>query len=608
MKRNIIFSSLVLLLLLFSGCTDVLDRPQTNDMSDDTFWRNETDLRLFANGYYPNYFVGYNSAWGTDYAPLMGYNFSDDFSTSGVQSNFESNVPSSRGTASEAVAWLSQYAGPNWNFAWVRKTNLFINRLDNVAKPKLTDEAYKHWMGVARFFRGYEYSRLVSVFGDVPYYDQLISETDYDTMYKDRTPRAEVMDKVYDDLLYAFNNIRLNDGVNVLNKYIAAGFISRLMLFEGTWLKYHNGDQARAKKYLEFAVTAGDFVINSGKFSISSDFRSLFGSQDLKGNTEMLMYRVYDATQTTTHHIASYSNGIEGPGAYANLSLAKAFICNDGKPYKLSTVTSADSLNIRNMIKTRDPRFEATFQDMPKVQSATLLYASKFIDRAGINLTGTVPAIYGSNTNTNDAPVMRYSEVLLNWIEAKAELAAMGGTAVSQSDIDVSINKIRNRPLDATAIAKGVKKTAAMSLAALPDDPDRDADVPALIWEIRRERRMEFVYEHSRLLDIKRWGKIQYMSATTHPDNLLGLWINIPKELPSYLVATKKGVLKVKKADGTIVTYDGTNADQMEGFYMVEKGADRLPFDDRVYLAPIGQAQINQYKDKGYTLTQTTGW
>lgn len=608
MKRNIIFSSLVLLLLLFSGCTDVLDRPQTNEMSDDTFWRNETDLRLFANGYYPNYFVGYNSAWGTDYAPLMGYNFSDDFSTSGVQSNFESNVPSSRGTASEAGAWLSQYAGPNWNFAWVRKSNLFINRIENVAKPKLTDEAYKHWMGVARFFRGYEYSRLVSVFGDVPYFDQLFSETDYDIMYKDRTPRAEVMDKVYDDLLFAFNNIRLNDGTNVLNKYIAAGFISRLMLFEGTWLKYHSGDQARAKKYLEFAVTAGDFVINSGKFSISSDFRSLFGSQDLKGNSEMLMYRVYDATQLITHHIASYSNGIEGPGAYANLSLAKAFICNDGKPYKLSTVTSADSLNIKNMIKTRDPRFEATFQDMPKVQSSTLLYASKFIDRAGINLTGTVPPIYGSNTNTNDAPVMRYSEVLLNWIEAKAELAAMGGTAVSQSDIDVSINKIRNRPLDAVAIAKGVKKTAAMSLAALPDDPDRDADVPALIWEIRRERRMEFVYEYSRLLDIKRWGKIQYMSAATHPDNLLGLWINIPKELPSYLVATKKGVLKVKKADGTIVTYDGTNADQMEGFYMVEKGADRLPFDDRVYLAPIGQAQINQYKDKGYTLTQTTGW
>lgn len=70
---------------------------------------------------------------------------------------------------------------------------------------------------------------------------------DYDEMYKDRTPRGEVMDNVYDDLKYAFDNIRLNDGDNVLNKYIAAGFITRIMLFEGTWQKYHKNDAERAK-------------------------------------------------------------------------------------------------------------------------------------------------------------------------------------------------------------------------------------------------------------------------------------------------------------------------------------------------------------------------
>ena len=29
-------------------------------------------------------------------------------------------------------------------------------------------------------------------------------------------------------------------------------------------------------------------------------------------------------------------------------------------------------------------------------------------------------------TNTNDYPVMRLAEVMLNWLEAKAELALMG--------------------------------------------------------------------------------------------------------------------------------------------------------------------------------------
>lgn len=147
-----------------------------------------------------------------------------------------------------------------------------------------------------------------------------------------------------------------------------------------------------------------------------------------------------------------------------------------------------------------------------------------------------------------------------------------------------------------------------MSLAALPGDPDRDPDVSPFLWEIRRERRMEFVFEYSRLLDIKRWKKINYMSATQYPDNLLGLWINVKEELPSLLVNEKVGLLKVKKADGTIISYDGTNDDEMVGFYMIEKGVDRQAFDDRVYLAPVGNAQIDQYKDKGYTLTQTPGW
>ncbi len=604
--------------VILSGCKDnVLDRPQLNDPTDDSYWTNETQLRLFANGFYNNYFTGYNTGWSTAYAPLKFYNFNDDASITGPQSNFESIVPSSRGSFSESQQVLSQYDGPTWNFAWVKKANLFIDRIETVSKPLITNEEYKHWMGVGRFFRGFEYSRLVSVFGDIPYYDTLFDETNFDVMYKDRTPRNEVMDKVYDDFKFALSNVRANDGDQYVNKYVVAGFISRMMLFEGTWQKYHNGDMARAKKFLDFAVEAGNIVIESNKYRISTDFRSLFGSMDLKGNPDVLIYRHYDAALAVTHMIASYSNGIEGQAPAPNLALAKAFICNDGKPYQLSSLANAKELDIKNMILTRDPRFEATFWDKPKPQSATLLYASKFIDRIGttyaegeVNAGKKLPPEYGSNTNTNDYPVMRYSEVLLNWIEAKAELATIGGSGVNQMDLDKSINAIRNRPLDQVAINKGIKKTAPLQLAAIPVDPAKDADVPALLWEIRRERRMEFVFEYSRLLDIKRWKKIDYMSATKNPDLLKGLWINIPKELPSLLDPKnkKEGKLKVMKADGTIVTFDGKNGADMVGFYVIENGKDRNEFGTNVYLSPVGKAQIDAYADKGYKLTQTIGW
>lgn len=75
-----------------------------------------------------------------------------------------------------------------------------------------------------------------------------------------------------------------------------------------------------------------------------------------------------------------------------------------------------------------------------------------------------------------------------------------------------------------------------------------------------------------------------------------------------FLVAPSVRKLNVKKADGTIVTYTGTNGADMVGYYIPENISNRDAFTDRVYLAPIGNNQISEYKDKGYTLTQTPLW
>jgi hypothetical protein len=605
--------SIILLLITFilGSCDDFLDRKPLSEMNDEIYWKNENSLRLFANGFYTNYFVGYNSAFGVEYAPLRGYTFSDDFASNGKQANFEPQAPASRSSTGESISMMTTYAGPIWNFAWVRKSNLFLERIEEMKNGKIDEATYQHWSAVARFFRGYEYSRLVSTYGDVPYYDHVLDETEISEMYKDRDSRTFVMDKVYEDFQYVLENMRLSDGATqYLNRYIAAGFISRFMLFEGTWQKYHLGNNEKAKQYLDLAIQAADIVIASNKWSFGSDFRSLFGSDNLSTNTEVILYRTYDGAIGVTHAIASYSNITESQTPAANLSLVKSFIATDGKPYKLSTVPNVTSFRFDSLWRTRDSRFEATFWDVPRAQSSTLLYADKFIDRIGPTYStgGTYPPQYGSSTNTNDAPVLRLGEVVLNWIEAKAELETMGFGAVTQADLDASINKIRNRPLDAAAIAKLLVKTAPLMLAAVPDDPDRDQTVPPLLWEIRRERRMEFVFEHTRLMDLRRWKKIDYMNGVTNPDILVGAWVNFPAEFPQYLVAAKNNILKVKKKDGTIVTYNGTNGANMIGFYLPENISNRDAFTDRVYLAPIGLNEINLFGAKGFTLTQTPGW
>ena len=610
--KNSISALVLVMLLILPGCSDdVLDRSQLNSPDDENYWTQESNLRLYANEFYTEFFVGYNATWGVDYTPIRGFTFNDDVVSSNVQVLFENSVPNTRGTSTNTVpGWLSEYSGPNLYFGWIRKSNLMLDRMDNKMTGILTPEAYNHWSSVAKFFRALDYCRLVSVFGDVQYYDKLVETSDTEELYKDRTPRNEVMDAVYNDFKTVLATMRATDGAQSLNKYVAAGFISRAMLFEGTWQKYHKGDTERAKKFLEFSAEAAEIVMNSGKYKIDGDFRSLFGSEDLSSNKECILFRHYSAGQTITHHIASYCNLTEGQTYAANLSLVKSFICNDGNVWQNSSVEKANSFSIADLVKTRDPRFEATFWDQPRSQSASLLYTVKFIDRVGPTFAekGNYPAKYSSSTNTNDAPVIRYAEVLLNWIEAKAELATLGGAAVTQADIDKSINSIRNRTLAPEAIAKGVVKTPAMSLTALPNDPSRDADVPALIWEIRRERRMELYYEYSRLLDIKRWKKIDYMNGTTNPDLLKGIWVNIKSEIPTLLTAGRVGKLQVQKADGTVVVYNGSNEDDLVGYYLPEGVKNRDAFTDRVYMAPVGKNQIDLFKSRGFTLTQTTGW
>lgn len=606
---------------LFTSCKDFLDRPVLTKIEDTEgqYWRNENDVRLFGNDFYDNYFVGYNLAFGTAYAPLTGFNFSDDLTKEGTQSNLLGTIPTGSGGSSTATPTQlrAEHPGPNWNFYWVRKANVMLDRVATFAKPNLSEEALLHWEGVGRFFRGYEYSRLVSNFGDVPYFDKEVLPSDMDYMYKARDDRGYVMDKVYEDFTFALSNLRNDDGANYLNRYAAAALISNLMLFEGAWQTYHKLDDARAKKYLEMTVEAAELVMNSGKWNFNADFKSIFASESLANNPEVIFHRVYDDALAVRHAVGSYSNGTEAQSNALNLNLLKSFICNDGLVWENSTVANAANFRLQSLVKTRDPRFEASIMDTVNAPAVgTRVYAYKFASREAITFIGkTYPAAWRSNTNTSDAPVVRLAEVVLNWIEAKQILAEkFGGAALTQADLNKSINAIRNRPLDAAAIAKGVKKTAPLQLAFLPTDLSRDADVSPLMWEIRRERRMEFIFEYARIQDIRRWKKLDYLNYNDNSYKV-GSWVigNIDfrdPAKPGKINPSFSGKLRVMKSDGTIVTFNSASNNDADivGYYYVNNFANRLPVQERNYLAPISIALIQEYSDRGYTLDQTKGW
>ena len=125
------------------SCDDILDRPEKNSPSDQHFWKTEIDLSLYANGFYANYFIGYGQGWSASYSPFRGYGFSDDVASTGTQANFTSSLPSSVFSTSETAVgtYSTEYTCPSMVFSWVRRANIMMDRIENVAKPNITTEA-----------------------------------------------------------------------------------------------------------------------------------------------------------------------------------------------------------------------------------------------------------------------------------------------------------------------------------------------------------------------------------------------------------------------------------------------------------------------------------
>lgn len=584
------------LLIALVGCKKFLDRPPLTVENDETAWVSEDNLRLYANKYYPGFFTGYGTQYSSEAgAAFFGFTFSDDIFIRGTQGNFNRAVPNSG----------------IWSMSDIRSINIMLNRIETKMKGILDESAYNHWMGIGRFFRAMEYADLVTTYGDVPYYDHVPVETDTDDLYKPRTSRNEVMDAVYADLKFAMNNVRTADGDQQVNRYVVAGFTSRVALREGSWQKYYYNNGERANKFFELAQEAGDFIINSGRYDIVTDFRTLFTSNSLAGNKDIILYRHYDAAVNVTHSVATNNNLSESIALGPTTDLIKSFICVDGNAWQNSTVANVSDFSLSNMIKSRDSRLEATFYDKPTMKNtASYWYVNKFIPRnvaAIVEAGGVPPTDFTSQKNQTDYPVFRYAEALLNWIEAKAEMGS-----ATQADLDVSINKIRNRPLAPEAIAKGVTKTAPLQIASLPNDPARDPSVSALLWEIRRERRMEFVFEYSRFQDLKRWKKLEYMNTDTKKDLLSGGWVNFPTEVPGELKPANVGQISVVTKAGDIIVYSGSNGSVMRGFYRPVNTVGRQPYLNQPgvnpYLSPVGRTQMDDYKIRGYILAQTEGW
>lgn len=575
MKKILKYSKIKLSVLALTvagisfSCSDFLDTPPKDIFTDSNFWISENNVKTFT---WLNYdtFLGYGNNTGTtaDFYFHTATNFDD---------NLDMNVFTTFPTTANAT-------NANWNsyYTLIRRCNLMLERIPAVPM----DEAKKnHYLGVAKFFRAYTYFRLVQDFGNVPYTDAYLAQNDAD-VYKPALNRNEVIDNVIKDLEEATTLMLPVDDKNItVNKFTAHALLSRVCVYEGTYKKYNLSQDG--SMYFQKAKTASLAVMNNAAYKLNTDWKSLYNSVELLGNTEVLLAKRY-IRGVLGNSIQSYTNTSTVQSGLSKFA-AESYTTTNGLPIKQVGGNSQylGDNTIVNTFANRDPRFAKAFG------SVDYGYSDKPLNGL-TSITGYIFQLYNNSATTGtevttggqnqiDAPIFTLSEVYLNYAEACAEL----GTATN-ADLNLSINKVRTRAGIAILTTDGSNASVG---GIQINDPQRTSSleqisgvVNPLIWEIRRERRLEFMsWTSLRRADILRWKKGDYLDGVKNPDVLLGA------RIPSLIGTSSK--TKVN-ADGYVIPYVIT----------------RTFISPKHYLYAIPTNDINLYLAEGIELKQNPGW
>ncbi len=553
------------------SCEDYLTEDPADKFTNDNFWQTEDNVKTFS-------WINYDTFYGYGNGTTIGLSF---FYYHGSDNRVDDNLSAFSFYQMPITPTTTNVNSWNEYHTLIRRCNLMLEKVPNVT---MSEAKKNHYIGVAKFFRAYTYFRLVQKFGDVPYSDKYLSQND-PLVYAPATPRAEIVDKVIADLEEATNLLLAIDDKNVtINKYTAYAALSNVCLYEGTYRKYHLGQDGST--YLNKAKTASLAIMNNSSYKLNSDWKSLYNSVELGGNSEVILAKRY-LTNVLMHSLQNYTNTSTTQYGLTKWA-ADSYVTTNGLPIQQAgNAQYTGDNNVTETFTNRDPRFAKTvnpttygYKGKP-FGTAALTSMSGYVFELYNNPATSGPDVTTGGRNYTDSPLFTLSEVYLNYAEACAEL----GTATN-IDLDMSINKVRTRAGIAPLTTDGNNVFAA---GVQINDPRRTAaleqisgSVNPLIWEIRRERQIEFMsWTTLRQMDIYRWKKGDYLDTTKNPDVNLGARVGTP-------VGTQ---IKVD-ANGYVKIYPTSTRN----------------FEAKHYLLNIPTNDIDLYKAQGVELKQNPGW
>ncbi len=495
--KKINYKYLALLILFFNiyACEKDLNLLPLDQVSEEVFFKETNDFKLFANSFY-NSFPSPSALWSSD-----------------MQSEIFGSSPNLGGGLNSVSngSYLPSEYDDNWNnnYDLIRNTSYLLSNLENATESlKNTSNIFG---AEAHFFRAYAYYNLLKAYGGVPLITKVLTLED-EELYSGKASRLEVANQIIADLDKAIADLPKKSELSAaddgrITNGAALALKSRVALFEGTWQKFHNGEDAT--DFLGKSIEAARQVINSSEYQLW-DKRDQLGEQSYRhlflldskqtnianftkaDNKEYILSNRFDIDFRPNNTIV-YPN--------ATRKFADLFLCTDGLPIDKSPLFMGRD-SVTTEYRNRDSRMRTLFQivdqrywdmqqppwhrhwDRPYDPSTGFLFQAEF----GIRTLGGYNFIKFNievaRNNGPDWPIIRYAEVLLNYAEAVLE---KNGT-ISDEDLDISINRVKERV--------GLPRLTNSFVSGNGLD---------MREEIRRERSIELAAEGFRYDDLRRW-------------------------------------------------------------------------------------------------------
>jgi len=506
MNKTTLFVSLLGLFVLLSGCEDWLDRDPLDQVTETGFFNTPDDFITFVNRFHPA--TGGNRVRGDIHTDILVYRASPPTRLAGD---------------------ITINSGPGYGYGNIRQVNYLLEKIDEWEGDF---SEIQQAAGEAYYFRAHYYFGMIKNFGDVHWIDKVL-DMDSPELYTARDPRHVVVDNILADLDLAAEYLtpEKGDGYSRLNRWFALLLKSRVALYEGTWQKYHANTEFATMDnpahYLTQAADAAREIMDEGPYDIyttgdpENDYFELFGLRDYSDNPEAMRWTKMDLSQDLDAGSKLFNMAMPQFGGVTK-QFVDSFLDINGEPIAVSTVYQGDD-TIEMEVIDRDPRLAQTIflkddivyilEDGTQQTYEDMIFNQLFESNTYTNATGyhlkkqfnNIRAYH--HTQHEETPTLnyRYAEVLLNYAEAQAELDDLGQGSLTQNDLDISINLLRDRV--------GMPH---LEMTSITDDPNWmfGSDISPVINEIRRERMVEMATENFRMDDLFRWRAMGYLNST----------------------------------------------------------------------------------------------